>query len=130
MTITLQSMLAMIGLGGWEIVLILLTLTLPLILAAVAVGVILAVRRRRKAIGGVSRAATPVAQQPVQPAPRKCPRCGADLKPDAPEGLCPACLLKRGIATEGGVPPGTPPFTPPSLAELAKLFPQLEIIEP
>jgi hypothetical protein len=123
-------MLAMIGLGGWEIVLILLTLTLPLILAAVAVGVILAVRRRRKAIGGVSRAATPVAQQPVQPAPRKCPRCGADLKPDAPEGLCPACLLKRGIATEGGVPPGTPPFTPPSLAELAKLFPQLEIIEP
>jgi serine/threonine protein kinase len=61
---------------------------------------------------------------------RKCPQCGAELKPDAPEGLCPACLLKRGIATEGGAPPGTPPFTPPPLAELVKLFPQLEILEP
>jgi serine/threonine protein kinase/tetratricopeptide (TPR) repeat protein len=61
---------------------------------------------------------------------RKCPQCGAELKPDVPEGLCPACLLQRGIATEGGAPPGTPPFTPPPLAELAKLFPQLEILEP
>src|SRR6185437_4469891 len=51
------------------------------------------------------------------------------LKSDAPEGLCPACLLQRGFATEGGAPPGAPPFTPPSLAELAKLFPQLEILE-
>src|SRR5204863_1712116 len=42
---------------------------------------------------------------------------------------CPACLLQRGIATEGGVPPGTPAFTPPPLVELSKLFPQLEILE-
>jgi hypothetical protein len=297
MTITLASMLAMIGLGGWEIVWILLALGWPLILAAVAVGVILVVRGRRKASGEVSPAATPLTQppevfQPAKPVPvasrslrtillwlllaclalgagmfilvinhspkanvldrtefeqlvdsnrvvqatlfydpsspiykitgsyakrdkfgneitapfvaktpltdkmleklenlpniemkepntvllpvlltgvpiaiilaavglvvymafrlasrnrpslprqavappdvstRKCPQCGADLKPDAPEGLCPACLLKRGIATEGGVPPGTPSFTPPSLAELAKLFPHLEILEP
>jgi serine/threonine protein kinase/tetratricopeptide (TPR) repeat protein len=66
----------------------------------------------------------------TQVIPRKCPQCGAELKPDAPEGLCPACLLQRGIATEGGAPPGTPPFTPPPLTELAKLFPQLEILEP
>jgi serine/threonine protein kinase len=77
-------------------------------------------------------------QLPPQPATtstvvlpqRQCPQCGAELKPDAPEGLCPACLLQRGIATEGGAPSGTPPFTPPPLAELAKLFPQLEILEP
>ncbi len=61
--------------------------------------------------------------------PRKCPQCGAELKPDVPEGLCPACLLQRGIATEGGAPPGTQPFVPPTIPELAKLFPQLEILE-
>jgi serine/threonine protein kinase/type II secretory pathway pseudopilin PulG len=61
--------------------------------------------------------------------PRKCPQCGAELKPDVSEGLCPACLLQRGIATEGGAPPGTPPFTPPTIPDLAKLFPQLEILE-
>ena len=60
---------------------------------------------------------------------RKCPQCGAALQPDVPEGLCPACLLQRGIATEGGAPPGTPPFVPPTIPELAKLFPQLEILE-
>jgi serine/threonine protein kinase len=60
---------------------------------------------------------------------RQCPQCSAELKPDAPEGLCPACLLQRGIATEGGAPSGALPFTPPPLAELAKLFPQLEILE-
>src|SRR6185312_8095457 len=60
---------------------------------------------------------------------RQCPKCGTLLKSDAPEGLCPACLLQNAFATEGGVPPGTPPFTPPPLGELAKLFPQLEIIE-
>ena len=61
--------------------------------------------------------------------PRSCPQCGAELKPDVSEGLCPACLLQRGIATEGGAPPGTPPFTPPTIPDLAKLFPQLEILE-
>ncbi|MGD0744079.1 MAG: protein kinase [Verrucomicrobiota bacterium] len=61
--------------------------------------------------------------------PRKCPQCGAELKPDVSEGLCPACLLQRGIATEGGAQTGTPPFVPPTIPDLTKLFPQLEIIE-
>jgi len=72
--------------------------------------------------------ALPAATAP-QIFPRKCPQCGAELKPDVSEGLCPACLLLRGIATEGGVPPGTPPFVPPTIPDLAKLFPQLEILE-
>jgi hypothetical protein len=71
---------------------------------------------------------TPITSPPIPPM-HKCPQCGSILKADVPEGLCPACLLQRGIATEGGAPPGTPPFTPPPLAELAKLFPQLEILE-
>jgi tRNA A-37 threonylcarbamoyl transferase component Bud32 len=61
--------------------------------------------------------------------PRKCPQCGAGLPPDAPEGLCPACLLQRGFATEGGAPAGQPSFVPPPIPELAQLFPQLEILE-
>lgn len=78
-----------------------------------------------------SPAAPPVKSTSTQSAQisRNCPQCGTALRPDVPEGLCPACLLQRGIATEGGVPPGTPPFTPPPLAELARLFPQLEILE-
>ena len=71
----------------------------------------------------------PAAVPATQIIPRKCPQCGAELKPDVSEGLCPACLLQRGIATEGGAPPGTPPFIPPTIPDLAKLFPQLEIIE-
>jgi predicted Ser/Thr protein kinase len=60
---------------------------------------------------------------------RKCPQCGAALEADTPEGLCPACLLQRGFATEGGAAPGQPSFVPPAIEELAKLFPQLEILE-
>ncbi len=76
--------------------------------------------------------------QRVQPVPvvaktevmaRKCPQCGATLQPDAPEGLCPACLLQRGFATEAGAPAGQPAFVPPPISELAQLFPQLEIQE-
>lgn len=29
---------------------------------------------------------------------RKCPRCGVLLPPDAPEGLCPGCLLGAGLS--------------------------------
>lgn len=66
---------------------------------------------------------------------RKCPQCGAVLQPDVPEGLCPACLLQRGFATEsGGQGPEqsqaqtTSAFVPPAVEELARLFPQLEVI--
>ena len=69
----------------------------------------------------------------------KCNRCGAPLPPDAPEGLCPRCLVALNLATQTDVPgeagphgtvaskpPPAPPLPP---AEIAKLFPQLEILE-
>src|SRR3954471_18727874 len=65
-----------------------------------------------------------------------CPRCNAELPADAPEGLCPRCLLRQSIAPPvamlvspvkmGPVDIG---FVPPTPAELANYFPHLEIHE-
>ncbi len=63
-----------------------------------------------------------------------CPTCGRPLPPNAPKGLCPECLLKAGLQTEtqpNGGPPARPkaqPFVPPQPEELARHFPQLEIL--
>ncbi len=65
----------------------------------------------------------------------KCPRCGKALLADAPQGLCPACLMQAGIPTgpqtegAGGEAARKPGFTPPPPADLAPLFPQLDILE-
>src|SRR5580658_10372521 len=58
--------------------------------------------------------------------PNQCPQCGAALPTGALEGLCPACLLKQGAET--GPPPESVPFQPPGLEEVARMFPQLEIL--
>jgi len=75
---------------------------------------------------------------------RHCKQCGGKLGADAPQGLCPQCLIKLGLPTgadigktsspngQSGAPTNqTPPnrFVPPEPAELAKQFPQLEVIE-
>jgi serine/threonine protein kinase len=68
----------------------------------------------------------------VNPTPAdapKCPQCGTPLPAGALAGLCPACLLKQGAADDTVTGEPTRPFNPPSAAELAALFPQLEILE-
>src|SRR5205809_506832 len=67
---------------------------------------------------------------------RQCSRCGATHASDAPEGLCPRCLMALNLATQTDVPgdeagpQGTKVVKPsPSLEEIAKRFPQLEILE-
>jgi predicted Ser/Thr protein kinase len=65
--------------------------------------------------------------------PPLCPGCGKPLATDAPQGLCPECLLKAGLPS-GTVPaPGDPAkpaaFVPPTPEELGRYFPQLEILE-
>src|SRR5262245_43089889 len=77
---------------------------------------------------------------------RICPECGVQLPGDAPEGLCPRCLLRQVMpntgppasAEPGEAPTLPPPATPqpafgnparPTAAELSSLFPQLEILE-
>jgi hypothetical protein len=108
-------------------------------LAVAVIASILVIQIKRRAEPGIFGFLFDKMREKKNPAPsvvpstqtisRKCPQCGAELKPNVSEGLCPACLLQRGIATEGGVPPGTPPFTPPTIPDLARLFPQLEILE-
>ncbi|MBA7624085.1 Serine/threonine-protein kinase PknD [subsurface metagenome] len=73
-----------------------------------------------------------------------CPQCGAELPADVPQGMCPKCLMKLGLPTgaeadkagasdptsdvpTSATPPGS--FSPPEPAELARQFPQLEILE-
>ena len=66
---------------------------------------------------------------------RNCPFCGKTLAANAPEGLCPDCLLKAGLGSGVDIGPDTeagaarPRFVPPTVAELVPLFPQLEILE-
>ena len=74
----------------------------------------------------------------------RCPQCGAELPASAPQGICPQCIMKvglaSGVAVDGAdatagqrdVPTGaTSPagFVAPQPAELARQFPQLEILE-
>lgn len=58
----------------------------------------------------------------------KCHNCARPLPTGAPAGLCPACLLAQGAAPESGVAGENTRFMPPPLAEVAELFPQLEIV--
>ena len=61
---------------------------------------------------------------------RTCPSCGKALAADAPQGICPECLMKAGFGSasgsEGG---GAGSFVPPPVDFMAGLFPQLEILE-
>src|SRR5260370_9891639 len=65
----------------------------------------------------------------------QCPRCKGLVSVDAPEGLCPECLYLQVMEgqAEGQAPNGeqrspSPAFIPPSPPDLARPFPQLEIL--
>ena len=66
---------------------------------------------------------------------KTCPHCGKPVPPTALGGICPECMLKAGLATQTEGPGGPARMEPrsfirhPRLAEIATLFPQLEILE-
>ncbi|MBM4070830.1 MAG: serine/threonine protein kinase [Planctomycetes bacterium] len=64
---------------------------------------------------------------------RRCPVCGTEIPADTPEGLCPRCLLRAGLASQASQPTASfavsPSFVPPTVEALARCFPQLEILE-
>ena len=61
-----------------------------------------------------------------------CTACGAELAADAPQGLCPSCLMEIGLGSQAagsGTSAATAEvFVPPSPADLARHFPDLEIV--
>ena len=63
-----------------------------------------------------------------------CPGCQKPLEANAPDGLCPECLLKAGLGTGVDLGPdsqaesGRTSFVAPPLEEVARLFPQVEIL--
>ncbi|HTH48536.1 MAG TPA: serine/threonine-protein kinase [Candidatus Limnocylindria bacterium] len=61
--------------------------------------------------------------------PNLCPRCCGPVPADAPQGLCPRCVMARAATpTEAGARSGAR-LTPPPLAAVAAAFPQFEILE-
>jgi serine/threonine protein kinase len=64
----------------------------------------------------------------TEPIVNRCPKCQAPLPANAPQGLCPKCLLAAvSTPTEAGQPADKNP--PPSIPAVAAAFPQLEILE-
>src|SRR3954454_15562078 len=58
-----------------------------------------------------------------------CPKCGAQIPAEAPQGLCPKCVLGGAASpTESGVGP-TATGEIPTIPRIAAAFPQLEILE-
>jgi serine/threonine protein kinase len=85
-------------------------------------------------------------QQAAEPVSSRCPVCGAEPPDDSPMGLCAQCLLKCALsnsdhaadqgegegtaAYQGPSPSPSPsPSTGPAVADIAALFPQLEVLE-
>ena len=61
--------------------------------------------------------------------PKLCPRCCGAVPADAPQGLCPRCVLARAVnPTETGARSGAR-LTPPPLEAVKAAFPQFEILE-
>ncbi len=64
----------------------------------------------------------------------RCIQCRSELAADAPQGLCPACLLKKALETQSQASGDSgqsehAEFVSPTPAELAAHFPELEILE-
>ncbi len=58
-----------------------------------------------------------------------CPSCQKPLPEGSPKGMCAECLMKAGFGSASGAPGGNPKFVPPPVTDLAKLFPQLEMLD-
>ena len=89
----------------------------------------LARRNRPKVPKATAGRAAAVVPAPSGPKPRHCPQCGAVLPQGVLDGLCPACLLLQGASPDSGRQAKTAPFVPPAEVEIARLFPQFEILE-
>lgn len=65
----------------------------------------------------------------TNPSKPSCPKCGAPISEDAPQSLCPKCVLSEAATVSE--PTGSPArkTPPPTVEEVARHFPELEILE-
>ena len=63
----------------------------------------------------------------TETAPSNCPKCDAAIAEDAPQGLCPKCVLAEAATLTDESPSARTP--PPTVAEIAPHFPDLEVLE-
>ncbi len=113
------------NLGVAEIFVILLVMA---VMAGIVIAIVVAVvwfNRRNQATPPSKTISPP----PLTATVRLCPKCGKTLETDAPQGLCPACLMKAAFTTAPGSSQGDSAQSPPMPADLATLFPQLEMLE-
>src|SRR6516162_632823 len=115
----------------------------PALAGVAALAIALARRRgrqptaRRDESGPERRRTARVARGIAATQSARCPECGVALPADAPEGLCPQCLLKGVISSAHEAARSAPAEATgayagpaaPAVEELAPLFPQLEILE-
>ncbi len=130
-------MFALFDMGGGQVVLLLAMLLLAgLAVLAVLAGIALLIAWLVRRDKSKAAAQPPLGSAaPMPPAPRTCPRCGAIVPAESPQGLCPRCVLGVGLATQTEATGETGPsgtkaakaVPPPS--EIARHFPQLEILE-
>ncbi len=121
-------------LGMPEIVVIFLVLLAMALMAATAALLFVWLLRRHEGETAASPPQPEVAQTPSTSV-TACPRCGAPMPVNSPQGLCPRCVMGVGLATQTEAsgqfgPHGTSVLKPvPTSEEIAKHFPQLEILE-
>ncbi|MDB6029204.1 MAG: hypothetical protein JWM68_5427 [Verrucomicrobiales bacterium] len=112
-------MFAILGLGGGEIVLLFLAMGFFLMMAGGIVALVLWLNRKNK------QTAPFQTQPPIEKTKRICPSCAKEMSADAPQGLCPTCLMKVGLGSQFGDATQSPRNPSPALssAEIGKLFP-------
>ncbi len=60
---------------------------------------------------------------------RSCPKCGSTIAPEAPQGLCPKCVMS-GVAKEADIDhPQLEAADVPSIERVAAAFPNLDEFE-
>lgn len=58
-----------------------------------------------------------------------CPKCGASIPAEAPQGLCPKCVLEAAETEPGADQAKKHRSPPPGVEEIAAAFPDLEVLE-
>ncbi len=114
-------------------------LGVPIIVAVLTVGITIAIILSRKQVITTPRSypssalptPPPIPRAEAPRPPRACPQCRAPIATDAPQGLCPRCLMAgafQSILNPNRTSPYAGSLEPPTPEEVQEFFPHLEIL--